>query len=151
MATSAFANGTKPSPTPCATSAPITVPCVANVTNTGSSYSIVLPGIGTLNFTVDQTTGKVTGSPSTASLGTNYTATIKVDKDTDRITVVFTNSADPTKSVRLVVKTKPGATGGTPVVTAKVKAVHHVGDEANETEHHGDGSGHSTTSGTGHD
>ena len=150
MATAAFANGTKPSPTPCAASAPITAPCVPNVAKAGSSYTIVLPGIGTVNFTVDQTTGMVTGTPTATGLGAGYTATIKVDKDTDRIVVVFTNT-DPTKSVALVVKTKPGANGAPPVVKAKVKAVHHDDDEANETDHDADKSGHSSTSTFGHD
>ncbi|MFI5282117.1 MAG: hypothetical protein ACHQ0J_03200 [Candidatus Dormibacterales bacterium] len=151
MATSAFANGSKPLPSPCASSAPITAPCIPTVGQSGGNYTITLPGIGTLSFTVDQTTGKVTGTPATSALGANFTATIKVDKDTDKISVVFTNSADPTKSVLLVVKTKPGPNGGAPVVTAKVKAVHHDDDgDKNETEHDGGGSGHSGSSGSGH-
>jgi hypothetical protein len=150
MATGAFANGAKPSPTPCATTAPITAPCVPNVTNTGSSYTITLPGIGTLNFTVDQTTGKVTGTPTTSGLGANYTATIKVDKDTDRIVVVFTNSADPTKSVTLNVKARPGPNGAAPVVKAKVKRVHRD-DDADETENDHHESGQTTKSYTGQD
>jgi len=149
MATSAFANGTKPSPTPCASSAPITAPCVPTVGQSGSTYTITLPGIGTVTFTVDQTTGKVTGTPITSGLGAGYTATIKVDKDTDRITVVFTNT-DPTKSVVLVVRAKPGANGAIPVVKAKVKAVHHDDDESG-TDNDSDHSGHSSTSGFGHD
>ena len=149
MATSAFANGSKPTPSPCTT--PLTPPCAATVVHgTGTSYTITLPGIGTVNFMVDQTTGKVIGTPTTSGLGTNYTATIKVDKDTDRISVVFTNSVDPTKSVQVVVKTKPGPTGQPPVVTAKVKTVHHDDDEnETETEHDGGGSSHGDSSGSG--
>jgi hypothetical protein len=148
MATSAFANGSKPTPSPCTT--PLTTPCAATVVHgTGTSYTITLPGIGTLNFTVDQTTGKVIGTPTTTGLGANYTATIKVDKDTDRISVVFTNSVDPTKTVQVVVKTKPGPTGQPPVVTAKVKAVHHDDENETETEHDGDSSNHGGSSGSG--
>ena len=152
MATAAFANGgSKPSPSPCAGTAPITTPCVATPVQAGSSYTIVLPGIGTVNFTVDQITGKVTGTPTATPLAlSGYTATIKVDADTDRLVVVFTNT-DPTKSVALIVKTKPGPNGTAPVVKAKVKAVHHDDDEATETDHDTDKSGQPSTFGFGHD
>ncbi len=144
IAVPAFAHdGTKPSPTPCSTTAPITLPCAATVNppaSAGAPYTITLPGIGTLNVTVDAN-GKITGA-TVSDLAPGVTAsTPTVDSDGDKVSVTFTTAAG--QIVKLTVKAKPPTTaGGSPTVTAKAsdRHRHHDHEEDADGDHHGDGS-----------
>jgi hypothetical protein len=143
LASPALANdGAKPSLLPtCGATLPLTTPCTPAVTaGGGGSYSVMLPGIGTLNFTIDPATNLVTAA-SVSGLSANFTAsTPKVDADGDSIKVTFTSTTDPSQVYRVKVGVKPPTTpGGSPTVTAKVKGAHHSekGEVEHENEHHG--------------
>jgi hypothetical protein len=144
-----------PTPLPtCSATLPLTTPCSAAVTTTATGYSIVLPGIGTLDITVDPLTNKVTAA-SVSGLDANFTASaVKIDKDSDSVAVTFTSVSTPTQVYKLKVGVKPNATGA-PTVTAKVKGApkdddgdeaheHHDGDshEVGDKGHHGGGGDH---------
>lgn len=137
LAAPTLANSTPKPPLPaCGTTLPLTTPCSAGVTPPATpigSYVVTLPGIGTLNITIDPTTNKVTAA-SVSGL-TGFTAsTVKIDGDGDKVSVTFTSSTNPSQVYRLRVSVKPPTTaGGAPTVTAKVKAAHkHHEDETNE-------------------
>lgn len=135
----ALAHDGTPTPLPtCSATLPLTTPCSAPVTTTATGYSIILPGIGTLDITVDPATNKVTAA-SVSGLDANFTASaVKIDKDGDSVAVTFTSVSTPTQVHKLKVAVKPNATGA-PTVTAKVKgAPKDDGDEAHE--HGGSGS-----------
>ena len=67
---------------------------------------MTLPGIGTLNITVDPTTNMVTAA---SVLGlTGFTAsTVKIDGDGDKVSVTFTSTTDPSQVYRLSISVKP--------------------------------------------
>jgi hypothetical protein len=147
MAAPALADEAKHSPPPpCGAAPPLTTPCSATVTPPaapGGTYSVVLPGIGTLNFTIDPTTNMVT-SATVSGLAANFTAsTPKVDGDGDKVSVTFTNTTDPSQVYRLSVGVKPPTTpGGSPTFNAKVKGAHkHSESGEKEHEHEGGSSG----------
>ncbi len=116
---------------PC-TSPPLTTPCSATATPSAGGYTITLPGIGTLNITLDPTTNAVTGA-TVSGLDAGFTASaVKVDKDADRVVVTFTSTTNPSQVYKLKVAVKaPATAGAAPTVTAKVKGAHRDG------KHHG--------------
>ncbi len=143
LAAPTLANETPKPPLPaCGTTLPLTTPCSAGVTppaTPGGSYVVTLPGIGTLNITIDPTTNMATAA-SVSGL-TGFTAsTVKIDGDGDKVSVTFTSTTDPTQVYRLSVSVKkPATAGGAPTVTAKVKTAHkHHDDETNEQSEHND-------------
>jgi predicted secreted protein len=151
----ALAHDGTPTPLPaCSSTLPLTTPCSAPVTTTATGYSIILPGIGTLDITVDPVTNKVTAA-TVSGLDANFTASaVKIDKDGDSVAVTLTSVSTPTQVYRLKVAVKPNATGA-PTVTAKVKGApkDEDGDEAHEHDgggshevgargHHGGGGDH---------
>jgi hypothetical protein len=127
----------RPPAAACGATLPLTTPCTPTVvapdTATGM-YTVTLPGVGTLNFKIDPATNTIT-TTSVTGLGVNFTAsTPKVSADGTKISVTFTNSADPTQVYRLKVKIKPPETaGGAPVVKAKVRG---SADWHSEHKHH---------------
>jgi hypothetical protein len=138
----ALANDVKTPLAPCNGTATLTTPCAAPVTPTPaagvSSYTVVLPGIGTLSVTIDPTTNLVTAA-SMSSVDPAFTASaVKIDEDTDKVTVTLTSAADPSVVYKVTVKVKPPETaGGAPTITAKVKTPHKEGKELEE--HHSEG------------
>jgi hypothetical protein len=137
----------KPLPA-CSSTLPLTTPCAATVTPPaapGGNYTVTLPGIGTLNITVDPATNQVTAA-TVSGLNAGFTAsTPKIDADKDSVKVTFTSTTDPNQVYRLKVSVKaPATAGGTPTVTAKVKgahkdgAKHHDSRERGESGQHGD-------------
>jgi hypothetical protein len=130
LAGPAFANeSTSPEapPTPlaaCASTLPLTTPCSVDVTAgaTAGTFMVTLPGVGTLNITVDATTNLVTAASVTGLTG--FTAsTPAIGEDGNRVSVTLTSTTDPNQVYVLKVAVKPPATaGGAPTITAKVKA-----------------------------
>jgi hypothetical protein len=118
-----------PTPTPCATSLPLTTPCAAPVMNPATgSYTVTLPGIGTLSITVDPTTSLITTATFTLASGTTFTASaVTINEDNNKASVTVT---DGTAVYTVAAKVKPSATGL--VVTAKVKTPEK--EDADETE-----------------
>ena len=135
-------------PTPlaaCASTLPLTTPCSVDVTAGAVSgeFVVTLPGVGTLNITVDPTTNKVTAASVTGLSG--FTATpVKVDGDGDKVSVTLTSTTDPNQVYVLKVAVKPSATGA-PTITAKVKAGETENEDKNEkneqNEHRGEHDG----------
>jgi len=140
-------------PTPAAT-APVyphsAVPCSLTPAASGNTYTVTLPGVGSLTFTVDPTTNTVVAAganaPTSTATGTNFTAsTPQVSHDGDEVTVWFFNAANP-KQVYVVhvhVKTTPPASGATACVpsastTCPVIVTAIVGGR-HRSHHHGDG------------
>src|ERR1700682_222920 len=132
-------DGPKPPAPACGTTLPLTTPCtptvVAPAAATGTD-TVTLPGVGTLSFKIDPATNMIiSGSPTVTGLGAHFTAsTPKISADGTKVSVTFTNSADPTQVYRLKVKVKPPETaGGAPVVKAKVRG---SADSHSEHKHH---------------
>ena len=144
-------------PTPlaaCASALPLTTPCSVDVTAgaTAGDFVVTLPGIGTLNITVDPTTNKVTAASVTGLTG--FTAApVKVDGDGDKVSVTLTSTTDPNQVYILKVAVKPPATaGGPPTITAKVKAGETENEDKDEqkAEHDGGSSGAALSDHGGH-
>jgi hypothetical protein len=133
-------DGPKAPPPACGSTLPLTTPCtpsvVAPATATGA-YTVTLPGVGTLSFKIDAATNTIT-SPTVTGLGANFTAsTPKISADGTRVSVTFTNSADPAQVYRLKIKVKPPETaGGAPVVKAKVRG--NADWHSEHKRHHGE-------------
>ena len=140
----------------CASTLPLTTPCSVDVTAGAMSgdFVVTLPGVGTLNITVDPTTNKVTAASVTGLTG--FTATpVKVDGDGDKVSVTLTSTTDPSQVYVLKVAVKPSATGGPPTITAKVKAGDTENEDKNEQndqkgEHDGGSSGGTLSDHGGH-
>jgi hypothetical protein len=131
----------------CAT--PVVTPCAPDITSAGGTYTVALPGVGSLTVMVDPLTGAVSGA--TVSALTGFTAgTPTADEDGDKVSVTFTSTTDPTVVYNLSVKGAPPAVaGGPPTVTAKVKTPEKEdADEAGESaaETASEAAEHSTTS-----
>lgn len=114
----------KSTPTPCATSGALTTPCAAPVVaGATGAYSVTLPGIGTLNITVDPTTNLITAATFTLLDATFTASAVTINEGGNKASVTLTSVADPTVVYNLKAKVKPPTTaGGAPTVTAKVKS-----------------------------
>jgi hypothetical protein len=116
------------------TTLPLTAACAGVVTaptTTAGSYTVALPGGGTLTIMID-----ATGAVSSADVSglTGFTASVPViDKDKDKVSVTLT-STDGTQVINVNTSVKPPATAGGPAtVKAKVKpAEKDDADDANE-------------------
>ena len=163
MATPTTAPSTTPTtrtpPPPCASAPPLTKPCSATVANSSGTYTVTLPGVGTLTFTIDPTTNQVVlPANAVSNLGANFTATTpKVDGD--GVSVTFINAATPQQVYHLDVDVKPTTVAGStattpPTVTAIVKGRGHGDghgghDGGHDGDHHGSGGGTWTAPSTG--
>jgi hypothetical protein len=130
---------------PCSATLPLTTPCAPTVTppsSPGGPYTITLPGVGTLSFTVDPATNTIT-SATVSGLAVNFTAsTPKIDGDADKVTVTFTNTTDPTQVYRVRASVRaPATAGGAPTIFAKVGGRHHGDGEHHNHEHEHEGGG----------
>jgi hypothetical protein len=145
LAVPALAHDGTATPLPdCSSTLPLKTPCAAPVIPTPaagvSDYSVTLPGVGTLNITIDPATNQVSAA-SVASVDAAFTASaVKVDGDGDKVTVTLTSVTDPTQVYKVTVKVKPPATaGGAPIITAKVKARHtetkELGEHQSDSDH----------------
>ena len=127
----------------CSATLPLTTPCAAPVTPTPSAtvsdYTVTLPGVGTLSITIDPKTNLVTAA-SMASVDPAFTATaVKIDEDSDKVTVTLTSVADPSVVYKVSVSVKPPAVaGGAPTITAKVKTPHKEHSELDEQNEKGE-------------
>jgi hypothetical protein len=136
-------DGPKTPPPACGTTLPLTTPCTPTVVRPGepgAPYLVTLPGVGTLSFIIDPATNKII-SATVSGLGVNFTAsTPKISADGTKVSVTFTNSADPTQVYRVKVRVKPPETaGGAPVVKASVRGAAHWHSE--HKQHHGEHEG----------
>ena len=120
------------------------MPCTATVSNSGSNYTVTLPGVGTLTFSLDAA-GNVT-DPTVAGTENGFTASTP-KADGDGVTATFTNAAtDPAKTqqYKVDVDVHPADTASTePKVTANVRSAddHHC-----DGDHDGNRDTHDTDS-----
>ena len=137
LAVPAMAHDGKATPLAACTT-PLVTPCAPAVSPTPAAgvldYMVTLPGIGTLNITLD-----ATGAVSAASVSgvdpAAFTSVVTTDGDKDKVTVTLTSVTDPTVVYKATVSVKPPAVaGGAPTITAKLKSPEKVdADEAGET------------------
>jgi hypothetical protein len=114
---SAHDNGSSPRPTPAACTTPLTAgvcsPDVAD--NGGGAFAVTLPGVGTLNLTVDPSTGLITDA-TVSGLAANFTASaVKIDSDKDSAKVVIT---DTTTGQKYFIAAHESTANGTTTVRA---------------------------------
>ena len=119
----------------CGTALPLTTPCRAEVSVSGSNYTVTLPGVGTLTFSLDANNNVV--DPVIAGLENGFTGTPSVDHDgvTATLSDAASSTATPqTYKVDVDVRKPATATAGTaPTVQATVKShegCDHDGDHA---------------------
>jgi len=130
VAVPALANtGSHPTPSPCGTGT--TVPTASCVPSISGTNQVWLPGIGTIQLTLATSNGKTTITNATftaASGNTTITCTPKIDKDSNRVTVLCPNSSTGQKYLVTVKTTKSGT------VTAKLKVRHKFTDNDNDND-----------------
>ncbi len=134
----AFADeGTPPTPPPaCATtSTTLATPCSAAVTSSGGTYTVTVPGVGTVTFnlTADGTPTSVVATPASG-----FTAGTP-DVDGERVSVTFTNTSNPEQSYTVTAKAKDE-----PGPTTTVVAVVHSRPPDEGDHHEGDDGSHET-------
>ena len=135
LAAPAAATGTPtpgPTPTPLAdcTTPPVTTPCTPGVTTAGGVWTLTLPGVGSLVFTVDPTTNQIV-SASVMGVATAFNASLaSVDGEDGKVSATFTSKTDPTQVFTIVAKVhEPATAGGAPTVTAVVKSAEKEDDK----------------------
>jgi hypothetical protein len=92
------------------------------VTSAGGTFTVTLPGVGSLSFGVDPTTGVLTGLTVAPVDGSGFTAGTPVLTE-EGVSITFTSGMGATV---LQVEIHPSSTG--PVVTAEVNAAENEGD-----------------------
>jgi uncharacterized membrane protein YgcG len=92
------------------------------VTSAGGTFTVTLPGVGSLSFSVDPTTDVLTGLTVAPVDGSGFTAGTPVLSE-EGVSIAFTSGAGTTV---LQVEIHPSATG--PVVTAEVNAAEDQGE-----------------------
>jgi hypothetical protein len=115
--------------TPPPAGAPATTdPNAPVVTSAAGTFTVTLPGLGTLSFGVDATSGALTGITVSPVDGSGFTIGAPVTT-LEGITLVFTS---PTATKVLQVEVHMGANG--PVVSAEVDATDPAGASNSDTE-----------------
>ncbi|MDQ6918942.1 MAG: hypothetical protein M3Z98_06250 [Candidatus Dormibacteraeota bacterium] len=109
----------------CSATLPLTTPCSATVTPTPAAgvtdYAVTLPGVGTLNITIDPVTNLITLAKVTGVDPAFTASAVTINEDGNKASVTLT-SADGTQVYTIKASVKPPATaGGAPTITAKVK------------------------------
>lgn len=146
IAAPAAATGTpSPESTPtllsdCTATLPLKTPCsplITPPTAAGGSWTLTLPGVGSLVFTVDPITNQIV-SASISGVDVAFTATaFTVGGDSNQVGATFTNVADPTQVYTINARVQPPTTaGGTPIVSATVTSPEkEEQDDAHDKDH----------------
>lgn len=129
----------------CAATLPLTTPCKAAVANVGNNYTVTLPGVGTLTFSLDAA-NNVVNPVATADPG--FTASTPA-VDHDGAAATFVNATTGEK-YKVDADVRPAATpAAAPTVDATVKSREHCdhdhdGDKGARAArfHRGDRGGH---------
>ncbi len=133
---------------PPASTTSTTAPPAPVVTSAGGTFTVTLPGVGSLSFGVDPTTGALTGLTVAPVDGSGFTAGTPVLTE-EGVSIAFTSG---TGSTVLQVEVHPSSTG--PVVTAEVDATEGQGDSSGQGHQPGgtpQGGDHQNSDGQGED
>ena len=112
----------------CGTTLPLTTPCAATVANSSGTYTVTVPGVGTVTFTLAGDGDDPTGVTATPASG--FTASTAVSKG-DKAAVTFTSTSNPAQHYTVVVRARQPAGATTPTVKATVvsgRICDHPGD-----------------------
>jgi hypothetical protein len=106
------------------------------------TWTVALPGVGTLSFTIDPSTGSVTGLTVTPAVGSGFTAGTPT-VTTEGVEVVFSSG-----TTSEVLQVKVEQEDGVPTVTAEVQVPDtESGDQTNGTTGSSDGTEGGTSDG----
>ncbi len=134
-ATGTSTTGSTPTPlASCGTTLPLTTPCTPAITaptTAGGAWTLTLPGVGSLVFTVDPATNQIV-SASVSGVETKFTASLSVDGEDGKVAATFTSTSTtaPTQVYTIAAKVQaPATVGGAPTVTAVVKSAEKEDDK----------------------